>query len=165
MEVIGVNEENKEETITVSVAEYIVQDLIGDDFVFENPLYVLIFEEFKSIVENFNPFEESYFTNHSNQDIKNLSIELLSSKFDLSPNWEIKHKIFIKTEIHNLKLTVVRSLNSVKLKKIEIILNGLLKDIETAEKEEDLIIFQTEYIKNLSLKSKLSSTLGRIINK
>jgi len=164
MEVIGVNEENKEETITVSVAEYIVQDLVGDDFIFDYPLFAMIFEEFRTNVENFNSFDNSFFTKHSNPDIRNLSIELLISKDELSKNWENKYGILTKTEKDNLKKTILHGLNSVKDKKIKIKLNFLLKEIETSEKDEDILILLSEYNKYLLLRSKLSIPLGKVID-
>ncbi|MCK4465168.1 MAG: DNA primase, partial [Bacteroidales bacterium] len=60
---------DKEETI-VSVAEFIVNEIINDELELDNPVYRQIFEEFQQQISSKNHFDERFFINHPDESIR-----------------------------------------------------------------------------------------------
>ncbi|WP_321333519.1 DNA primase [uncultured Bacteroides sp.] len=76
------DEEGKE--IPVSVIDYIINDLKQDDLAFHNPLHRRILTEAATHVHNTGFKAERYFLSHPDQEISQLSAELLGNRYQLS---------------------------------------------------------------------------------
>jgi DNA primase len=97
--------------------------------------------------------------------VKKTTIDLISTPYTLSQNWEDKHKINVKTEDLNLKETVNKCLNTLKLKKIEMMISDIQNTLKTCTDEEEILILLSSHQKYDVIKTKLSDPLGRIITK
>jgi len=165
IKVLAINDDNEEEELDTSIGAYIVNDLINDEITFEDPLFQLIFDEFKKEIDEGNNPDEAYFINHSNADVRKMAIDLISTPYTLSQNWEDKHKIAVKTEDINLKETINKCLNTLKLKKIEMMLSEILSTLKSCTDEEEILALLSRQQKYDIIKAKLSDPLGRIITK
>ncbi len=125
---------NEEETKEVrhNIAEYVVNDLLADEIAFTDQSLLKIFELFREAVAGGEIPRTSFFVNHPQQEIAAKTIELISTPYELSPNWE-KNKIFVKTEEDQLQLLTKSSLLALKEKHI----GRMLKNIEEQLKETD----------------------------
>ena len=63
--------------------------------------------------------DEKYFINHNSKKVSSAVIDLLTSPYELSDNWELVARIEVIKETQRLKEAVVNSLLSFKAKKIE----------------------------------------------
>ncbi len=154
MDVEVENEEHEEEIITVTVAEYILHDLIQDEVVFDSTLYGQIIDSFKTNFEESGEFPDtSYFVNNSNPEFSEAIASMVSSPYELSENWAEQHKIYTDTEDQNLKRAVFDPLMRLKLNRIK----RMMKNVEVELKEE-----QNEDRINELLKEKMKLNLMKI---
>ena len=87
---------DKEKNITV--AKYIlsnIQDVIDD---FSLPLHQKIIDEYAKLVKKSTTISAQYFTQHQDPVISKLAIDLSTSPYEYSENWEEKWEIFLQTQ-------------------------------------------------------------------
>ncbi len=159
-----INEDNQKIDVPVKVANFIVKDIKSDEIYFQNATYQLIFNEYESAIEKGFIPDEQYFINHADEKISQLTIELISSPYELSPNW-IKKRILVKTEKDRLKLLVVSSVLSFKAKKVDKMIIDNQKEIQKASNDEDRIILQQKHISLKNISRDINRKLSRIIIK
>ncbi len=119
-----------EEPVKHNIAEYVIYDLLRDEIIFTDKSLFKIFDIYREAVQNGEVPRTSFFVNHPEQEIANKTIELISTPYELSPNWE-KNKIFVKTEEDQLQVLTKTTLLALKEKHI----SRLLKVIENKLKE------------------------------
>ena len=159
-----INEDKQKIDVPVKVANFIVKDIKSDEIYFQNATYQLIFNEYESAIEkDFIP-DEQYFINHADEKISQLTIELISTPYELSPNW-LKKRILVKTEKDSLKLLVVSSVLSFKAKKVDKMIIDNQKEIQKAGNDEDRIILQQKHISLKNISMDINRKLSRIIIK
>ncbi|MCB0807086.1 MAG: toprim domain-containing protein, partial [Bacteroidales bacterium] len=160
------DEFNKKITIPVKVADFIVNDLNADEITFSKPEYQKIFDEFSAHIEKGKIPDEKYFINHEKRSIANTAIELLTTPYELSENWEIRARIEVVTEDQKLRTAVYNSLLSFKARKIEQHIAENQEQIKTAEKEEryeDIpeLLKKQQDLKQIS--RSINEQLGRVV--
>jgi DNA primase len=165
LDVKSINEEKEEVTNKVSVAVCIVNDIVTEEFSFNNQAYQLIFNEYINAIEIGNLPTDQYFTNHPDSIIRKTAINLLSSPYMLSDNWQEMHRISVPTEdkIIVLEQSVNHSVFSFKLKKVEEMLAKNAKEIKELGNDEDFIILMEKQKRLIAAKKKISAALGRIV--
>ncbi len=119
-----------EEPIQHNIAQYVVNDLVNDGISFTNASLTAIFQIYRSAVKKGEVPRTSFFVNHPQKEIAQKAIELISTPYELSTNWE-KNKIFVKTEEDQLQVLTKTSLLALKEKH----LSKLLKDVEDKLKD------------------------------
>ena len=134
-----------EETIEISVSTFIIDDLENDNLSFENKLYCKILDEFKNARKDDIVLNTAHFTNHPDPKISALAIELISTPYELSDNWE-KNKIFVKKEGDNLFNLVLSNLMSFKSRLINKKLDYLSKSINDSTDDAEIHINMLEFI-------------------
>ncbi len=159
-----INEDNQKIDVPVNVANFIVKDIKSDEIYFQNATYQLIFNEYESAIEKGFIPDEQYFINHADEKISQLTIELISSPYELSPNW-LRKRILVKTEKDRLKLLVVSSVLSFKAKKVDKMIIDNQKEIQKASNDEDRIILQQKHISLKNVSRDINRKLSRIIIK
>lgn len=74
----------------ITVAEYVLADIEESLGNFDNPLYGKIARECHSLLLEGKSVAPEYFLHHESKEISNLAIDLLSSPWEYSPNWDEK---------------------------------------------------------------------------
>lgn len=149
--------------IPYKVANFIVNDIKKDELNFHNELYQLIFDEYASALENNFIPDEKYFINHKNEKISKIAIDLLSSPYELSFNWEEKYKIYVETEEQNLKQAVILSILDFKENKIALMISENENKIKQADNYKDIDMLMMRHISLKNISREINSRLGRII--
>jgi DNA primase len=150
------------EEVPVKTGLFIVNELIEDEYTFENPIYHKIFSEYKEAFKNELVPGEQFFINHSDTEISDFTISLIATPFQLSPNWFDRKGIHTPTELEKLKDLVINSVYSLKLRKIEIMIAEIQEEIKTAD-EIDVMLLLKKQFDLQTLRSAVSKQLGRII--
>ncbi len=150
------------EEVPVKTAFFIVNELLEDDFTFENPVYQKIFTEYKEAFKNELVPGEQFFINHPVPEIADLTISIITSPFQLSPNWYDLKGIHTPSEIENLKDLVINSVYTLKLKKVELMIAEIQEEIKIAEVDDALILLKKQ-MDLMSLREAISKQLGRNI--
>ncbi len=155
-----IDEHNHTVKMQYNIARFIVNDLKNDEISFSNPLYQKIFDEFDEFLQRDELPDEKYFINHNSKKVSATAIDLLTTPYELSDNWDLVARIDVVTEARRLKEAVVNSLLSFKAKKIEQLITDSQAEIKKAEEEE-----RYEEITELMKKQKDLKTISQDINK
>lgn len=156
------SEEGAVELIETTVGYYITKDIINDEITFNNPLYQLVFDEIAELVEQHKYNElNDYFIHHTDKEISEFAIDMLTQKYEISENWLNKHGIKVITEDSQIMKTIFNVLYNFKTAKLEQIIEskrkGLLENSENVEAEME------ELRDYLFLKTSLSHQLSVVI--
>jgi len=103
----------------ISVAEYVVNEILNDELEFKNLLYRQIFEEVNNIIQKGEVIEIKHFVHHENPSISQLAVDLLSSPYNLSKVHSRKGAT-VETEDMLLKKNVPKALIEYKRKILEV---------------------------------------------
>jgi DNA primase len=164
----GKDEHNHPVKIPVNIARFIVEDLKNDEITFTNPVYQKIFDEYGDYISKDEFPDDKYFINHNSKKVSAAVIDLLTSPYELSENWELVARIEVITETKKLRDAVVHSLLSFKAKKIEqqIADNQLeIKKAETEENYEDIPLLLKKQQDLKAISRDINKQLGRIVTR
>ncbi len=157
------SEDGKEEVTTVS--DYIVNEIISDDLLFDDEVCAKIFEEFRFATEQGTFIGEKQFVKHEDPAISRLSADLLSYSHELSRIWKDK-QTFVETEDMKLKDIVPDTVLKFKSDKIKVRLKEIMTQLEEAVRAGDQERIMTIQKKDQNLKVALrmiSEKLGKRI--
>ena len=147
----------------VSVAQFIVDDLKNDGFVFTNAVNKKIFDIFDHAIDEGRIPDDSFFVSHEDETIAQLAADLLSTPYKLD-QWE-KFSIFVKSEENNLRATVLSSIYRYK----DLIIEDRRKAVEeelkaTSDLDDQLILLKRK--KDLDdIRKQINKELGIVIAK
>ncbi|TAH40396.1 MAG: DNA primase [Bacteroidetes bacterium] len=153
----------KKETVSfqVSVAKFIVDEIANDDIEFENRAYDDILKEYAIILKNGDTPDPQHFLNSENPNFQEIAVELLSSRYVLSEEWEQMHKIIVPVEESLLRDSVEKAVIHLKNKKVLRMLEENQKKIQQAHKDGKDFTELMEMHKMLeSVKMEISKILG-----
>ena len=162
-----VEEEASKETSMLKVGKYMIEEIENDDLVSENKLFQKIFFEVKNNLEipGFDPWK--HFIYHTDGEISKLATDLLSDKYIESKRWT-KAGAFTEQEEDILDLLIPKIIFEYKLRKVQILLSGIEKEINQAADDNDferVIEEQSKYMNLKRIEKIYSNKLGnRAIN-
>jgi DNA primase len=126
-----------EEHTEISVAHYIIREIQNDELEFTNLVYKQIFEDVKDLIERDEEIAERYFVYHDHAGVRNLAVDIFTSRYELSKVWKRK-EAYVELPGENLGFEVPKSLLSYKMMVIEKALAQLRKELEESEKEQNI---------------------------
>jgi len=125
----------------ISVAEYVVNEILNDELEFKNLLYRQVFEEVNNMIQKGEVIEIKHFVHHENPSISQLAVDLLSSPYSLSKVHSRKGAS-VETEDMLLKKNVPKALIEYKRKILEV-----------AQREKEEQIREAQQVNNDDLKA------------
>ena len=157
------SEDGQETEEEISVAQMIIDDLINDEIVFNDPVNKKIFDIYDQALNTNELPDDQFFISNEDEAVSQLAIDLLSSPYKLD-RWE-KHGIFVKKEEDKLKLTV----QSAILRYKDLIIDARRKEIQDRIKEEqnpdNQLILLKDKKKWDDLRVQINKLLGIVIAK
>jgi DNA primase len=129
-------EGSDDEEETVTVGEYIINELKKDDISFSTPLHNKILEHYKKAMNNENFSAQKFFINNADIEISTLASDLIAKEYELSTIHEKYGKV--TKEIDVLHSLVLKSVTELKLHKVKETLNELRAKLKTAEDNDDM---------------------------
>ena len=151
-------EDGREEIVTI--ADYIVKEIISDELLFDNQVCSRIFEEIRFHVEQGLFTGDKQFVKHEDPEISSLSADLLSDSHELSLIWQVK-QTYVETEEMKLKEIVGDVVLKFKSDKIIVKRKEIMHLLEEAVKANDIdkvLLLQKRY-------AGLNTALGMISRK
>ncbi|MBN2348301.1 MAG: DNA primase [Bacteroidales bacterium] len=149
-----------------NVANFIIREIESDDLEISHPLYKVIFEEIKKLVNENQKIEDRYFINHPEEGLSALTVDILTSNYILSKIWQ-KNDNHIETEEMKLNEIVPETIKAFKNKRVLNLIRETQHEIKEAQENNDLeniSLLQQRYIVLNELKKGFSKDLGdRII--
>lgn len=161
-------EDKYDEPRDVSVAEYIISEILNDDLEFKNLIYKQIFQEYLDVVNKGEFLDSKHFIYHSDPEISKLAADLLSTSYTLSKIFK-KGGAYIETEEMKLKKMVPETIIAYKRKILEIAqkeASEKLKDVQGKELSvEEAGDLQKEFMQITSVISTISRDRGWVVFK
>ena len=145
----------------VNVVDFIVTEIIEDEIGFANALFKLIFEEFKSMLEREKIPSEQHFINHQNQEISALAVNFFAQPHTVSERWK-EHNIVVTREEDVLKRSILSSLNVLKLRKLEKMINDT-RDLMKQAEEDQLMLLMEKLNRQLAVRKVLAKEIGSTV--
>ena len=145
------------------IAPYIIGNLA--DVNFENTLCARIIDEYKKQLENGALPSEQDFIKHTDHEIADLAISMVSSPYILSDNWYAKRKIYVRNESENLRLTILGGIFHLKKRKVDRILKKIRDDIQAETDSDNQNILMRHYMQVKEVEKGISNFLGSVILK
>jgi len=158
----GEEEQEKPDPLKVSVAEYILHNIISDQIEFKSPVYKYIIEQFIAHFEEHesSPSIDTFITD---PEISQEIAGLITSQHELSENWEAKHKIFTTTEEDDMKRTVFDPLMRLKLMHVKKVMSELDEQLKIVRDEEKMHEILQEKMRIDRMKRELTNFFGSAI--
>ncbi len=157
---------NEKFTDEATVADFIFRELHEDEALkISNVLYDRIINEVKQHIEEHLSFDEHFFTNHMDGDIRKLAADVLSEvdKYELSPFWLAGGKV-IPTQKENY----IRDLQSVflflKLSKVNRLIKNNLEEFSKATHADEIEHFQEYNIQLITVRNAIAGIMGTSYN-
>lgn len=166
LEISSEDEDGKLEKIKTTVIELVVHELEKDQIKFQNPVFNLMYAEYKSGIEENILYADTHFINHQNPEISSAAVNIATSKYEVSPKWTEK-KVYISSEIDRLPSAVMSAIfsykNAIVKQQIEIIQKELIALGSNGDAEEvNLLLAKQRKLERA--KMLFSKKLGRIIS-
>ncbi|HYV90383.1 MAG TPA: DNA primase [Chitinophagales bacterium] len=147
---------------TTTVAEYILDDV--KDVALNNVIYRMMLHEVESQIESGNIPDHHYFLQQPDEEMKKLAMEIISSPYSLSENWNKMHDIYVTMPTENFRNDVISSLNHFKLKKVITMMKENLKELKSVSgKEEDEKHYLHVHSKLTDWKKQLGKRMGAVV--
>lgn len=164
------NEDGRMEEMQMKVVEFIVDDIRSDQLVFDNGQCQQIFDAFAGQWAEKELPGNSFFTDHDDAGIRQLAIDLMTSPYTLSKNWEHRHRIYILGEEEDLKPRVLHAVYAFKLKKLEKMIKTNQEKIQELSRqgaagEEELLTLLEAGRDLLEKRSMFAGALNRVVTK
>ncbi|HUH19999.1 DNA primase [Albibacterium sp.] len=110
--------------------------------------------------------EQKIFITNADKEVSNLVISLLSSPYNLSPNWnDDKRQIYVKQEVDNLKETVLKAIFRMKKRKIDERIQKVRDEMKEETNPENIAILSHKYLKLKEVEKDTLTFLGTVISK
>ena len=145
----------------VSVAQFIIDDLKNDGFVFTNAVNKKIFDIFDHAIDEGRIPDDSFFVSHEDETIAQLAADLLSTPYKLD-QWE-KFSIFVKSEENNLRATVLSSIYRYKDLIIEDRRKAVEEELKNTEDMDDQLILLKRKKDLDDIRKQINKELGIVI--
>jgi len=140
-------------TDEISVAEYVIFELV--DIEFKNDVFGKIIQMYMDAYRNETPFEEVKNLNKiTDEEVKNCLVTLMTSQYELSPNWFARHEIVIKEANRTYKTDVVSAMKRFEYFKIMEMIKILDEKMKVADSTQNFEETIAAILKKMELMEK-----------
>jgi DNA primase len=156
-------EEKVVDTEEVNVVDFVVTEILEDELSFENQLFKKVFDEFAKMLEQEQIPTEQHFIHHPDPEISSLAVNFFAQPHTVSERWK-EHNVFVTREEDVLKRSILSSLNVLKLRKLEKMINETRELMKKAE-EEQLLLLMEKLNRQLAVRKVLAKEIGSTVLK
>lgn len=148
----------------IPVAPYMLGAL--DDITFEDRASAFIVDVYQKKAEDYEIPDGKFFFSHADKEVQELAISVVSSPYELSPNWnDDKRKIYVTKEIEHLKDLTIQAIYRIKKRKIEREMFKIREELKVEQTDDDMTILLAKYQKLKEAEKMLGVFLGNTIVK
>lgn len=162
--IMAPTEEGREaETEEMTVAALMFELLAVDDIRFDDEILREIYLDMRHRSNLEEDSGAAYYSTHENGKWRNMSIELLAEKHELSENWLERHKIHVTRESDRLLAAVEEGVYILKERRVDRMLRDIqdrLKSCTDESEQRDLLMDQMRLIE---AKKALARETGRVV--
>ena len=147
----------------ISVAELMFQSLAQDDITFDEPLFQAIYRDYSFAHKMGETVAPARYITNEKEDWRDLSIDLLTQRHMLSPNWLDKHKIHVTNEHEVLLDAVQHGLNMLKERRVDRMLREKQEQLKAMTDEADIHMALRTIMALNQAKIELAKLTGRVV--
>lgn len=115
----------------VAFVPYLLEQL--EDVEFKMPVYSRLVNIFQEAVKYSPLISPDYFINHPDKEVRQEAVQLMTDKFELSPNWET-HQIIVPTETDMLQFAADTAVLRLKWRNVQ---QMIRENMEALKQEKD----------------------------
>ncbi len=142
---------DKEMTDEHSVSEYVIFELV--DIEFKNDVFGKVIKLYMDAYRNELPLVDvKNLNNIRDEDVKSCLVELMSSQYELSPNWFAKHEIVVKDANRTYKTDVVSAMQRFRYYKVAEIIDIIGEKIKKSDLSQNYEESVAAILKHMELK-------------
>lgn len=157
------NEDGTTSEDEITVAELMFQLLAVDDLSFDEPLFQAIYLDYRHTSNLGEKVEATRYTGHSDTTWSGLSIDLLTERHTLSPNWRAKHKIHVTRENEQLLDAIEEGVDILKERRVDRMIKDRQETLKTITDEADLMATLAQIQALNEVKKALAKRTGRVV--
>lgn len=147
-----------------TVADFIFKELKEDEALkIENPVFQKVLDEVTTQIENELQFDEQFFINHSDGDIRKMAADFMADRHELSDRWS-ENGIFIKTEKENYVHDLQSLFLFLKKNKIEKMIKANLDEFANVEEDHQKELLLHYHVQLIGVRNLISEMLGTVMN-
>jgi DNA primase len=158
-----------EPSVNVSVAQYIIKELIDSNIEFRIPICRRAFAMYSEAIDKGEKPDAAMFTQSADAEMSQFAVSLLVPKTEVSKKLWDKRNRYIPPEESHMQEVVDRALNGYKLEHARQTLEEMWKRIVELQKEPDndleISKMMTEYLSYVKYKNRLNDSLGRVVSR
>ena len=159
------DENGKQFTQEVRVADIVVNELAADNLGFDNPTYKEIFDLYARAVGDGSPLPDAnYFALHPDHTLQSTALGMMMNAYGLSPLWEEKKTIAVPSPESNLSVELEEAILAYKKKKIEQRMADKQYELRQCKDPDEQIILMAEYNELKHLQQQAGSALRQVIS-
>ncbi|MBS1581401.1 MAG: DNA primase [Bacteroidetes bacterium] len=157
------NEDGSTSDDEITVAELMFQLLAVDDLSFDEPLFQSIYLDYRHTSNLGGKVEIARYTGHADASWSGLTIDLLTEKHHLSPNWRAKHKIHVTREHEQLLDAIEEGVDILKERRVDRMIRERQETLKTITDEADLMATLAQIQQLNEVKKALAKRTGRVV--
>lgn len=148
--------------------ELVDEDLISyflseiEEIQFTNPVYKSILDIFKEKLLEGVIIDGDYLIQHGSEEIKREVVNLMTSKHEVSENWEKKFQIYIPKEEEQLKDVTYSNILRLKFRIVQHLIEEENRKLKEATNEDDIDILLDEINGLKKIEMSLAEFLGNV---
>lgn len=160
-----VDQEGKEFTQEVRVADIVTAELTADNLGFDNPTYKEIFDLYTHAVGDGRPLPDAnYFAVHPDTVLRNTALEMMMSTYGLSPQWEEKKTIAVPNPDDNLNVELEETILAYKKKKLEQRMSDKQYELRQCKDPDEQMIIMAQYNELKQLQQQAGQSLHQVVS-
>ncbi len=149
----------EEQEITITVAQYIIDEILNDELEFQNLVYKKIFDEYGKLIAENKTTDNRHFINHQDSQISQLAVDILSSRYKLSKIWGDQN------EEDFLQRAIPKAIQVYKSKILKTAIKRLMDDLShlKSDQKDDINDILSKLNQLNDLMNRMSKDLDRVI--
>ncbi|MDX1628815.1 MAG: DNA primase, partial [Fulvivirga sp.] len=155
----GVNEIEED----AKLYHYLLEEL--EDVTFTTPVYREILNTFKEKLNEGEVINSQYLIQHGSPEVKKVVADLVSSRWEVSPNWSDKYKIFVPQEMDILENVVLSNVLRLKFRVLQKLITDNLDKLDKAKTGEEEDQFMKIHVELKKSEMELAKSLGIVVTR
>ncbi len=151
--------DEEEEIPSVSIGQYIINEMLNDDLEFKNLVFQKIFNEYLSQLEINPAVDNRFFVNHPDSKISQVAVDFLSTPHKLSKIWD-KHQAFSEEDVDFLHRVVPKAIIVYKSKIMKLAIKKLQDELSKLNQKSQVDEIN-EILKKIITLNDLQNTLSK----
>ncbi len=143
-----------------TVAQFVAEEV--ELALIDNPIYAHLMDFFLQHYQAGTAINQQFFTANADENISKTAIDLITSPFELSPNW-VKKEIYVKSREDNYERDVKSVVHHFKMKKLLKLIDQNLAKIKTETNPEELVQLKFVHLALSKMKAELARAAGTVI--